>query len=72
MPFLPAADQCTAPLVETLELFFGRRPRNCAALPVGFLRFFVVHAKDLFIAAMDGKKPQPLTAGASYKKADWG
>jgi len=26
MLFLPAADQCTAPLVETLELFFGRRP----------------------------------------------
>ena len=27
-------------------------------------------AKDLFVAAMDGKMPQPLTAGASYKRAD--
>ena len=46
---------------DTLELFFGRRPRNCAALPVGLRRFLVapvpvrdllLRAKDLFIAAI--------------------
>jgi hypothetical protein len=31
---------------STLELFFGRRPRNCAALPVGLLRFLVALALD--------------------------